>query len=158
MPLSHNVESIERISVHSRWLGFANPCLRLEDLEVVRRNQQMIVNSLTRRTNDGPDTDARAGDTDTVAPTPEALEQLLLAIEKPPLEHPWPENLGVDLQSRGFLAKGVQVAASRWRAVIARRFFRRRPDVVRVSGSGIVQSLVLRGQAVHCSLDHFQVF
>ena len=107
MPLPHNVECIERISVHSHWLGFANPCFRSEDLVVVREHEQFIVNSLARRTNDGPETDARPGDRDTVAPTPDALERLLLAIEKPPLENPQPENLGVDLQSLRPLAQNL---------------------------------------------------
>jgi hypothetical protein len=111
MPLPHNVECIERISIHSQWIGFADPCFRSEDLEVVRHGDRFIVNSLTRRTNYGPGTGTRPGDMDRVAPTPEALERLLLAIEKPPLEHPQPENLGVDLQSLRPLARNLMASA-----------------------------------------------
>jgi hypothetical protein len=110
MPLPQNVECIERIFVRSQWIGFADPCFRSEDLEVVRRHELFIVNSLTRRTNYGPETDARPGDMDTVAPTPEAVERLLFAIEKPPLGHPQPENLGVDLQSLRTLARNLMAS------------------------------------------------
>lgn len=79
-------------------------------MEVVRRHEQFIVNSLTRRTNHGPETAARPGDMDSVAPTAEAIERLLLAIEKPPLEHPQPENLGVDLQSLRPLARNLMAS------------------------------------------------
>jgi hypothetical protein len=44
---------------------------------------------------------------DTFASTLEALERLLLALEKPPLEHPQPETLGVDMQSLRSLARNL---------------------------------------------------
>ena len=88
--------------------------------------------SRTRKTNDGPDTDARPGDMDTVAPTPEALERLLLAIEKPPLEHPQPENLGVDLQSLRPLARNLMTSP-----------ISRDRDALRLRRAGLSESQVI---------------
>src|SRR4051812_17713092 len=43
------VESIERISVHSRWLGFGDPRSIAEDLEVANLRGQFVVSGRCRR-------------------------------------------------------------------------------------------------------------
>jgi hypothetical protein len=92
MPFPVNVGCIERISVHSQWIGFANPSFVSEDLEVIRWQEQFVVNRRVRRANPARDMDDRPDDMEAVAPTPESLERLLLALDKPRLDHPQPEH------------------------------------------------------------------
>ena len=93
------VERIGRITIHSKWLGFASPPAWWDDSEIVPDGDQFVVIARNRMTDppgdegDGPDEEPWA------AVSPASVDRLLLAIHKPPLERPSPENLGLDSQA-----------------------------------------------------------
>ncbi len=87
---------IVRISAHSEWVGFANPCFWAEDAEIVRRGDRFELESLERRNNvDGP-SERHPAEPFPVPPSREAVERLMSALERPPLEWPTLGNLGLD--------------------------------------------------------------